>query len=593
MNGVPFVRTLVLGLLLWVPTLTNAQTSPPDLTADAFDPAVAAMQRWHDDGVIVGAEFLVIQHGETLRHDVVGWRDREDELPMQADTIFNLRSMTKTLTGAAAQILIDEGKLALDDPVAKYLPGFDTDASRVITIEQLLTHRSGIPLTILKGTTDYPNLIDMANAAGAKGPQFEPGSKFWYSDSGTDVLGAVVSVVTGEPLDAFVKDRLLDPLGMHDCFYVAPKEDDPRKERQASLYVGRPNNWFRFWKPGGDAFHPFAWGSQTLYGTPRDYARFLSMWMHQGKAGEKRILSEDAVRRTTTPVSRMTALGSDTRMPTAFPGFEVFYGQMAVLYAPASDDVPDTAPIWSHSGSDGTIAWAFPERDLIVLYFTQSRGQLTAIRMERDLARILFPADTTPIPASHEPLIGLYHGTIGSLGEQTVEVLSERGTLYADVPAQLVFELQEPDDEGRFHFVISDAIFLTFRRDDSQHVTHLEFHQGPGTFLLERVSERPAKKVVRQITREDVASYLGKYKDEANDEIVTLAFEEGKLVAHAPSVPIPLAFEPPKGDSKRWTLVLDPAVTIDFQEDEQGNVVSYTAYRGDTARVRKRVPEGP
>ncbi len=94
---------------------------------------------------------------------------------MALNSIFNVRSMTKPFTGAAAQMLIDEGKLQLDDPVANYLPGFDNDKSRAITIEQLLTHRGGLPLSLLMDLNfDYKNLFELGDAAGINGPIYPP-----------------------------------------------------------------------------------------------------------------------------------------------------------------------------------------------------------------------------------------------------------------------------------------------------------------------------------------------------------------------------------------------------------------------------------
>src|SRR5262245_28890767 len=228
--------------------------------------------------------------------------------------------MTKPLSGVAVHMLAEAGKLRLDDPVKKYLPGFDNDKSRAITVEQLLQHRSGLPLTIIEQKIDeYPDLQAQANAAGEKGPQFKPGEKFWYSDAGSDAAAAVVEKVSGVTIDRFVTERILQPLGMTDSFYPA-KAEDPRKQRQASLYVGAPGKWTRFWKAGGDPMYPFAWGSQTLYSTPADYARFLTLWMDGGKVRGKQVLSKEAVTRLLTPVSLMTVLGGDALFPTGFSG---------------------------------------------------------------------------------------------------------------------------------------------------------------------------------------------------------------------------------------------------------------------------------
>jgi CubicO group peptidase (beta-lactamase class C family) len=237
---------LLVAVVLVVPAFAPAQdqagfpVATPEsqgLSTAALDELANEVRGYLDDELIVGAEILVIKNRHTVLHEVFGWMDREDNKPMGRNTIFNIRSMTKPLTGAAAQILIDEGKLNLEDRVAKYLPGFDNSKSEAITIEQLLTHRSGLPLSILTGLNDYENLYSMANAVGEGGPQFRPGSKFWYSDAGTEVLGAVVEQVSGLFLDQFVTERLLEPLEMGDSFY-STGETDPRWGRVGSLYLG-------------------------------------------------------------------------------------------------------------------------------------------------------------------------------------------------------------------------------------------------------------------------------------------------------------------------------------------------------------------
>jgi len=298
------------------PCLPQADPEIYGIPADALDELSATLHGYVEDDYIVGAEFLIMKSGHIIMHEAYGWMDREELKPMEPNTIFNIRSMTKMLTGVSAQILIDEGSLSLDDTVSLYLPGFNNSKSGGITIEQLLTHRSGLPLSTLTRLDEFDDLYSIGNSIGEIGPEFTPGSKFWYSDAGSEALGAVVEVVSGVILDRFVRERLLYPLDMNDTFYVA--EPEAPLDRFASLYIGIPGSWEKWWTPD-EPFYPFAWGSQSLYSTPMDYARFLSMLMNYGTYNGDRILSEDAVDRVLTPVSMMTSLGSDMPAPTGFP----------------------------------------------------------------------------------------------------------------------------------------------------------------------------------------------------------------------------------------------------------------------------------
>ena len=430
------------------------------IPASALETISATIHKHCEDDLIVGAEFLVIKNGHTIMHEVYGWMDREDLRPMEPNTIFNIRSMTKMLTGASAQILIDEGKLSLDDRVSQYLPGFNNGRSRGITIEQLLTHRSGLPLstiTSLGALEGIDDLFSFANSIGEQGPEFTPGSKFWYSDAGSEALGAVVEVVSGLSLDSFVRERLLTPLDMNDTFYVTDAE--ATLDRFASLYIGTAGSWEK-WLIPGDPFYPFAWGSQSLYSTPVDYARFISMLANDGAYHGERVLSEDAVDRILSPVSLLTGLGSDTPQPTGFPFTEAYYGQMSVLNVSPDGQLR----VFGHSGSDGTWAWAFPEQDMMIFYFTQSRGQVTGIRLETDLDRLLLDPEYAPPPEvleTYQPYLGTYVSeSAASMGDEFT-VLIHNEQLGFDIPGLFIFELQDPSTEGgRWHFQLDGRLSI-------------------------------------------------------------------------------------------------------------------------------------
>lgn len=466
----------------------------PVATPESQGVSVAAVRQLADEvqeyvknGTIVGGELLIIKNRKTILHEAYGDRDREDQRAMERDTIFNVRSMTKPLTGVAVQMLVDEGKLRLDEPVAKYLPGFDNDKSKSITIEQLLQHRSGLPLTILIFRLDqYSDLQAQAKAIGEKGPQFTPGEKFWYSDAGSDAAAAVVEQISGMTIDRFVTERILQPLGMTDSCYFSEAED-PRKERAASLYVGSPGTWTRFWKPGGAPFYPFAWGSQTLYSTPADYARFLALWMDGGMVDGKRLLSDEAMARILTPASPMKQLGSDNPYPCGFFGLKPYYGQMSMLYAPGESPARTDVRAFGHGGSDGTGAWAFPAEDLIVCYFTQSRGQASPIRLETTIQEALLqPGDAAEVPDEMKPLIGTYFANFGSFKNTPFQVVFRCGKLALDIPGDLVHELREPDAEGRWRFVLNDAASVSFKRDGEGQVVAMFLNRPKSSFELPR-----------------------------------------------------------------------------------------------------------
>ena len=321
---------------------------------------------------IVGAELLIVKNRRAVMHEVFGHDD--GDLPLEKNTIFSIRSMTKPLAGAVAQMLIDDGTLGLSDPVAEHLEAFDNERSRAVNIGHLLTHRSGLPMksagALWSDYSSYSSVLQVADYWGELGPKlFTPGERYHYADANVDTLGAVIEMASGMPAEALIKERLLEALGMGDTISLL-RDGDPRVGRVACKHAGGRGRWRQYWCWGGAPYFSFPMFAQGFYSTPADYARFLAMVMDGGVVGGTRLLSEAAITRMLTPASVTT-------MPTGFAGLRSSYGQLMHLYEADGEVIA-----FGHSGSDGTYAWAWPDRDLMVLYFTQSRGSATMTRME-------------------------------------------------------------------------------------------------------------------------------------------------------------------------------------------------------------------
>ena len=352
----------------------NATPESQGIPSGALDRLAELVTGFVEAEEIVGAELLVIKNRRTVMHNVFGHDDRRNNKAMVKNTIFSIRSMTKPLAGVAAQMLIDDGVLKLSDPVAKYLDSFDNEQSLGVTLEHLLTHRSGFPMKsagpLWSNYSSYTNVLQIADYWGEYGPRlFTPGEQYHYADANVDTLGAVIGVASGKPAEALIEQRLFAKLGMRDTITLL-REGDPRVDRVAGKHAGGRGRWNQFWRWNGKPYFSFPMFAQSFYSTPADYARFLAMVMDGGVANGKRLLSKAAIARMLTPVSR-------TIMPTGFAGLGSSYGQLMHLY-----DKGGKVIAFGHSGSDGTYAWAWPAQDLIVLYCTQSRGNFTMNRME-------------------------------------------------------------------------------------------------------------------------------------------------------------------------------------------------------------------
>jgi CubicO group peptidase (beta-lactamase class C family) len=273
------------------------------------------------NGKIPGAIVLIRQHDKPVYHEFFGVRDVATKLPMTDDTIFRLFSMTKPITSVAAMMLVDKGKLRLDDPVAKYIPSFSAakvgverkaangdrmldlvPANRPITIVDLMTHTSGITYgfygesmvrQLYRDAKIYDGDFDNAEFAEriARLPlAVQPGTEWDYGHS-TDILGRIIEVVSGKPLLQFEKDNLLGPLGMtNTSFFVS----DPAKYKMiaqpmpddSAFRVGFESNPEvpRKWESGGGG----------MLSTMADYARFLQMLLNGGSFDGRQYLSPKA-----------------------------------------------------------------------------------------------------------------------------------------------------------------------------------------------------------------------------------------------------------------------------------------------------------
>ncbi len=332
-----------------------------------------------DAGEIIGAELLVIKNRKTVLHTTHGWMDRKSKRAYEKHTRCNIRSMTKVMTGMAIQMLIDEKKLKLDDPVATVLKSFDTERVRTITIDHLMTHRSGFPMkspgTLWTNYASYGSVLELANYWARHYPRASrPGARYHYADANSDILAAVVQTISGMPFEQFLEERIIKPLGMRNTV-TRYKRNDPRFGKVATLYWKRNQGWPVLWKPGRAPYFSFSMGAQSVYSTPMDYARFLAAWMDEGQVGGRPLISNNAVKRAIKPVSFAT-------LPTGFVGLRSRYGRQMHLYTQETKGNDSSVIAFGHSGTDGTYAWAFPKEDLMVLYFTQSRGNITMMRME-------------------------------------------------------------------------------------------------------------------------------------------------------------------------------------------------------------------
>ena len=285
--------------------VTSAAPTLPQQGASAVS---AVLKAATDRGDVPGVAVAVVNRDGLLYNAAAGMSRTLTHTPMAKDAIFNMASMTKPITSVAIMMLVDEGKLKLDDEVAKYLPKWkdplviskfhEADASyetrpakRPITIRHLLTHTSGIGYGFSSPT--LTKIMEKTKKTELDLPLlFDPGDNWAYGAS-TRVLGHVVEAISGQKIDAFLESKILLPLGMHDTFYLVPTTKYARV-----VAINRRGNDGKFTELPVPATIPATvQGDGGLYGTPSDYGLFLRMLLNRGTLNGKRILSEKSVRR--------------------------------------------------------------------------------------------------------------------------------------------------------------------------------------------------------------------------------------------------------------------------------------------------------
>ncbi|MEE8551350.1 MAG: serine hydrolase [Gemmatimonadota bacterium] len=335
------------------PSFPYAQPEEVGLSSAKLDRLADEIAQWVAGGEIVGAELLIVKDRRVVLHESFGWSDREERRPMERNSLFSIKSMSKPFTAAAILMLVEDGKLSLDDPVSRYVPTFTNDST---TIHHLLTHTSGY--AGLGDTEDFASLKEWVEDWATEVPT-RPFGEYSYSDFNYAALGYVVEAVSGVPVETFIEEQILRPLGLDET-YTEFSRDAPWADRMNSRYRWdeEAGTYEKYWSNKDDQswqFYPAAWG---LYSTAMDYAEFLAMWMDKGRYGGTRLLTEESVEE---------ALWPHAQRP--YSGYGYGWG---VRKAPREEEMP---PVFGHGGYDGTRAWAFPAVDAMVIFLTHSRGR--------------------------------------------------------------------------------------------------------------------------------------------------------------------------------------------------------------------------
>lgn len=346
----------------------------------------ARMQSYVDSGKAAGIVTLLARHGHLALLSAVGYQDLEKKIPMRADSIFQIMSMTKPVTATGIVMLMEEGRLALTDPVEKHLPDFRgqmlatncapdgthctlAKPSRPIQIRDLLTHTSGLPSGLQNIDNIWPRTLAEVVALASQQPLgFEPGTKWRYSNPGIATLGRIIEVISGQPYEKFIGERILAPLGMQDSSFFAPVA---KQDRIAAVYT---DDHGKLKRDPADPLRPgarYPGPEGGLYSTAGDMAAFYQMMLNRGTLDGHRILSPAAVELMATVQT------GDLKAGFA-PGIGYGLGWGVVKDAEGTFRL-NSIGTFGHGGAYRTYGWVDPARDMlgvIMLQRTNGGGDL-------------------------------------------------------------------------------------------------------------------------------------------------------------------------------------------------------------------------
>jgi CubicO group peptidase (beta-lactamase class C family) len=385
--------------------IVRATPQEMGLSAAKLDEVKTIVQTMVDKHQTAGAVVLVARRGKVVYLESIGKMDTTTGKAMRPDAIFRIYSMTKPITSVAALMLVDDGKLALDDPVSKYLSEFKglrvhtgkgdetVPAAREMTVRDLLRHTSGLtyglgdsPVDRLYGASKIADredsLADLVRKLGKLPLKYQPGKDCDYSCS-PDVLARIVEVVSGKPFDEFLQERIFRPLGMRDTGYtVADDKLDRftaihRRGKEGLEVSDAPGTSLYRKKPkfltggGGDSS-----GGGGMVSTARDYLRFSQMLLNGGEFQGKRLLRAETARAMTTNQVPQEALPIEVGgQPLPGVGFGLGVGVRLA-------DKPDAAAgEYSWGGAADTAFWIAPRSELVVIVLQQLQPATSELQL--------------------------------------------------------------------------------------------------------------------------------------------------------------------------------------------------------------------
>ncbi|MFC1988973.1 serine hydrolase domain-containing protein [Chloroflexota bacterium] len=519
---------------------------------------------------VPGMAIAVIKDDEVILTHGFGIASIEKETPVTPETIFAIGSSTKAFTSTLVGMLVDEGNMDWDDPVTKYLPYFQMNVesdneSAELTLRDVLSHRTGFTrMGLLFASGQIPReevLLDSTKAE----PYVELREKFYYSNVMYMSAGVAAGKADGTDWDTLVTERIFEPLDMDSTTTSVTQAE--KDSRLSSGYLWDEDLQTYEYKPmrNVDNIGP----AGAINSNALDMAQWLRLQLSRGEYEGRRLISEENLRETWTTQTDITE--------------SVGYcmGWMIREW--------EGQPVIEHGGNvDGFSAQVamLPESNLgFVLLTNASASPLPsqAINMVWDTLLKEETTDTGGATADYEPYLGEYIANFGQFQDMVFTVLVQNDRLAVDVPGQQVFELKEPDQEGKWYFAISNEIAVSFERDENGNVIGMKMYQAGMTFDL----PKEGVEIAAEIPLDELQKYLGNYRSEQLGITVEVLIQNNRLAVDVPGQMV-YGLYPPDEESM-WFFRVTPNISLRFSETPDGGVESLTMYQAGQEFLMPRI----
>jgi CubicO group peptidase (beta-lactamase class C family) len=535
-----------------------APSEAPELE-QRLDLLVEQLEQQRQTQHVLGMAVAVVKDDEVVLAHGFGVANVEEETPVTPETIFAIGSSTKAFTSTLVGMLVDEGKMDWDDPVTQYLPYFEMDVesssqSAQITLRDVLSHRTGFTrMSLLFASGEIPREEVLLDATKAE-PYASFREEFHYSNVMYMSAGVAAGKAAGTNWDTLVTERIFEPLGMSSTTTsVTQAEND---SRLASGYLWDEDLQDYEYKPMRNVDNIGPAGS--INSNVLDMAQWLRVQLNRGEFEGDRLISEESLRETWTTQIDITE--------------DVGYGMGWMIRE------WEGQPVVEHGGNlDGFSAEVamLPESDLGFVLLTNA----SVSTLPQSAANIVWDTLLGEEPADgdatedYEPYVGEYIANFGQFKDEMFTVLVHSNRLAIDVPGQQVFELKEPDEQGKWYFVISSDIAVSFDRDEDNDVVGMKMYQAGMTFDL----PREGVEVPPEIPLDELQKYLGSYRSEELQITVEVLIQNNRLAIDVPGQMVYELYPP--DDEGVWVFRVTADISVSFNETATGQVNSMIMYQ--------------